>query len=33
MLEIMKIVLDVGIIIADIVIIALILKRWKKGGD
>lgn len=33
MLENLKIVLDIGIIIADTIIIMLILKHWKKGGD
>jgi hypothetical protein len=33
MLEVLKIILDVGIIILDAVIIYMIYKRWKKGGE
>ena len=33
MLEVTKIVLDVGSIILDAAIIYVICKRWKKGGD
>lgn len=33
MLEALEIVLDAGIIILDAVIIYMIYKRWKGGGD
>lgn len=32
-MEVLKIVLDVGIIIADCIIIYIILNHWKKGGE
>lgn len=33
MLEVSKIILDVGIIILDAVIIYMIYNHWKKGGE
>ncbi len=33
MLEVSRIILDMGIIILDAMIIYMIYKRWKKGGE